>query len=76
MLRKGDTVFGGWFKIEVPMFSSNEKIACKRKTRFTSDAAAQAALKKIKSGWFSKKPSRVYKCPVCSGWHLTSRPKR
>ncbi len=55
------------------MTSSNEVTACKRKTRFSNDAAAQAALKKINPVRALAKPSRVYKCPVCSGWHLTSK---
>ena len=49
---------------------------CKQKTRFTTEADAKRALNKIHAGWMSKKPLRVYKCPVCSGWHLTSKPRR
>lgn len=55
------------------MISPNEKKACKRKVRYSSDAAAQAALKKINPRHALKKPTRVYRCPICSGWHLTSQ---
>lgn len=58
------------------MSSINEKMACKRKVRYSSDAAAQAALKKINPLHALKKPTRVYKCPVCGGWHLTSQRSR
>jgi len=58
------------------MSSPNEVTACKKKTRFSSDPAAQAALKKINPGGKLKKPYRVYKCPVCAGWHLTSKSKQ
>jgi hypothetical protein len=54
------------------MANINESAACKKKVRFKNDAAAQAALKKINPTKALKKPSRVYKCPVCAGWHLTS----
>ena len=57
------------------MATSNEIAACKRKTRYASDAAAQAALKKINPTHALKKPTRVYKCPVCGGYHLTSQRK-
>lgn len=55
------------------MASPNEKAACKRKVRYGSDAAAQAAIKKINPVRALAKPSRVYRCPVCAGWHLTSQ---
>ena len=57
------------------MPSVNEKMVCKKKVRFTSEAAAKSALKKINLTWKLKKPSRAYKCPVCSDWHLTSQRK-
>ncbi|MDB5163786.1 MAG: hypothetical protein JWS12_404 [Candidatus Saccharibacteria bacterium] len=56
----------------VIMISDNERRACKRKVRYATDAAAQMAIKKINPTRALKKPSRVYKCPVCSGYHLTS----
>lgn len=58
------------------MANMNEKSACQRKKRFNSDAAAQAALKKINPLRALAKPSRVYRCPVCGGWHLTSQRQR
>ena len=59
------------------MAYNGEVLACQRKVRFGSDAAAQAALKKINPAKASAaKPNRVYKCPVCSGFHLTSHRQR
>jgi hypothetical protein len=49
---------------------------CKQKVRFSSQAAAQAALQRINPSKKSGKPIRTYKCPVCSGWHLTSQRSR
>lgn len=46
---------------------------CKQKVRFANSAAAGAALDRINPGRKSGKPLRVYKCPVCSGYHLTSQ---
>lgn len=58
------------------MANFKERDNCRRKVRFTSDAAAQAALQRINPAKKSGKPLRVYKCPVCSGWHLTSQRSR
>jgi hypothetical protein len=58
------------------MLSDKERLSCKKKTRYANDAAAQSALKRINPAGKLKKPRRVYKCPICSGWHLTSQPKR
>jgi hypothetical protein len=58
------------------MATENEKASCKKKVRFANQAAAQAAIKKINPIKRLGKPSRVYKCPVCSGYHLTSSSKR
>jgi hypothetical protein len=55
------------------MLSPNEKSACKRKKRFSTSAAAEVALKKINPTHKLKMPTRVYKCPVCAGYHLTSQ---
>lgn len=66
------------------------KRGCPRtgKTRFRTDGDAQAALARtrkrrafvdmIASGERDAGPEacRVYQCPFCQGWHLTSRPAR
>jgi len=54
------------------MASDYEKAKCKSKKRFANDVLAQAALKKINPNKAANKPSRVYKCTVCAGFHLTS----
>jgi hypothetical protein len=56
------------------MPSDKEKLNCKSKKRFATDAEARSALAHLKSKP-GKHPSRVYKCPVCFGYHLTSKPK-
>ncbi|MDL2363391.1 MAG: hypothetical protein QFB86_03345 [Patescibacteria group bacterium] len=58
------------------MPSETEKAACKRKTRYGNDFAAQQALKKINPARRAKMPSRTYKCTVCFGYHLTSSAKK
>jgi hypothetical protein len=55
------------------MASQNEINACKRKKRYSNDSTAQEALKRINPTHALNKPTRVYKCPVCSGYHLTSQ---
>ncbi|HSX43790.1 MAG TPA: hypothetical protein VLE69_00615 [Candidatus Saccharimonadales bacterium] len=50
-----------------------EKAACKKKVRYSTSAAADAALKRINPSHKLNKPTRVYKCPVCAGYHLTSK---
>ena len=54
----------------------NEIPQCKKKVRFASNGAAQAALQRINPTLRPNKPIRVYRCPVCSGWHLTSKKSR
>ncbi|MCA9343589.1 hypothetical protein KC947_01395 [Candidatus Saccharibacteria bacterium] len=55
--------------------NSIEKKNCKNKTRYSNDASAQEALKRINQNKTLGKPRRVYKCPVCNGWHLSSKAK-
>jgi hypothetical protein len=57
------------------MASDTEKANCKRKKKYSSDFEAQTALKKSRR-YSGHVPSRVYKCPVCFNWHLTSSKKR
>lgn len=44
------------------------------KTRYNTSAKARAALDGIRrrGSRDEKKPVRVYPCPHCHGWHLTS----
>lgn len=53
--------------------------AC-NKARFNNWAEANERLKDIQSRKQEYKkykiPSRVYKCPLCNGFHLTSKEKR
>ena len=56
------------------MATASEKAKCKQKKRYGSDHEAQQAAKLI----YAKlsKSLRVYHCPVCSGYHLTSSARR
>lgn len=52
-------------------------IGCE-KTRYHSRALAEWALQLIRTRSdrrSEKKPTRVYLCPRCKGWHLTSEPR-
>ena len=44
----------------------NEYLSCRRKRRFKTRVEAQRAHAK----------HRLYECPHCGGWHLTSKPER
>ncbi|WP_181428807.1 hypothetical protein [Modestobacter versicolor] len=45
------------------------------KRRYRDEAVAQLALARIQTVGEAreKTPQRVYRCPRCRGWHLTSR---
>ena len=47
----------------------NQFISCFSKTRYTSEQAG------LNAEWFKKnpKPFRVYKCPICDGFHITTQ---
>lgn len=57
------------------MANDKEKTNCRNKVRYSNDASAQNAIKKINASKKLGKPNRVYKCLICSGWHLSSKPK-
>ncbi len=47
------------------------------KTRFRDEIAAKIAMSKIEvKSTELKIPTRAYRCPLCSGWHLTSQELR
>ena len=56
-----------------------EKRSClgrdRPKIRYKSRKAAQLIIDNPKRFKGRKKPKRAYKCPVCDGWHLTSKRK-
>lgn len=51
--------------------SASERKMCRSKVRFPNEPAAIQAIKRINPNKRSDKPSRAYKCPKCSGYHLT-----
>jgi len=55
------------------MFGSDQKSTCRKKARYSSEAAAKAALNKINPSRKLGKPRRAYKCPNCGNWHLSSK---
>jgi hypothetical protein len=47
------------------------------KAKFRTKADAVKRVKEINSlGDEYRRPKRVYKCPICRAYHLTSKPKR
>jgi len=52
---------------------------CEQKRRYRSRMAAESALGIARNQWRMDKtraaqpPTGVYQCPVCDGWHLTSK---
>lgn len=53
----------------------NTTHTCRGKTRFRDQDEATQAMHRIqgKGDQRQKTPQRVYECPDCRGWHLTSR---
>jgi hypothetical protein len=58
------------------MLSSNEKANCKQKTRYKSNIEARQSIERLKHKRGVNKSLRVYKCPVCFQYHITSSPSR
>lgn len=50
--------------------------ACRTKRRYRSWNEAQDALTQIRRKDRKQKPVRVYDCPQCHGYHLTSKPEQ
>jgi hypothetical protein len=51
---------------------------CRRKVRYATAGTARTARKRIQLAHRRKKKPitlRAYACPVCDGWHLTSKPE-
>lgn len=52
------------------------KVCRNGKRRFPDRISALGALHTAANGSRQLKPIRVYECPDCHGWHLTSAPLR
>ena len=49
---------------------------CQRKHAYATKDRAHRAMTYFKhKGKGPKKPVRVYECPICRGWHITSKEK-
>lgn len=46
--------------------------ACEKKSRYATRGEAEAALAKCEE--HGARGLKVYRCPYCKGWHLTSHP--
>lgn len=49
---------------------------CKKRSYPTKDLAEHFLYKKLSRGYKSFRCRRVYKCPKCDYWHLTSKKKK
>lgn len=56
--------------------SAYDRKMCKDKVRYNNEPAALEAIRRINPTRRKDKPNRAYKCPKCSGYHLTRSPKR
>lgn len=54
--------------------SKQDRKMCHNKVRYKSYPEAQAALNRINPARKPDKPIRYYKCPHCSGYHITRKP--
>ena len=51
----------------------NKEKMCLNKRLYITKEEAQKAFKRYTKKY--KKPLRIYKCPICKGYHLTSKIK-
>jgi Zn finger protein HypA/HybF involved in hydrogenase expression len=49
----------------------SKKSACKAKLRYESEEKARAAADRAAA--FYAEEVKIYRCPVCQGWHTTKR---
>ena len=57
------------------MVTDNEKTNCKKKTRYKSENEAKQSIDRLRLK-IGNKSLRIYRCPVCLSFHITSKPKR
>lgn len=43
---------------------------------YRNETLAKAAMARMRARFRRHKPSRVYRCPFCDEWHLTSQTRR
>lgn len=58
------------------MVSEIEKAKCKKKTRYKNENEAKKSIERVQAKHGKSKKLRVYRCPVCLSFHITSSPKR
>ena len=58
------------------MVSDIEKSKCKRKSRYKSENEAKQSIKRVQAKHGASRSLRVYRCPVCFSFHITSSPRR
>jgi hypothetical protein len=55
-------------------------MACREKRRYRTKLDAEIALSRVDAATAgahdTQRPVRVYRCPHCRGWHLTSQARR
>lgn len=45
-------------------------VACLRKKKFASEAAAQSVIYRMRAQGSDTKGLAIQKCPLCGGWHI------
>lgn len=60
-------------QVEVPPYTPSEKATCEKKRRYPDEPSARA-MAACQAKFKEEGKLYVYRCKVCSGWHLTKRP--
>jgi hypothetical protein len=58
------------------MYTDKEKTSCKRKTRYSTENDAKRSIDLLRDKRGVHKTLRIYKCPICFSYHLTSSSKK